>query len=234
MQRCNFLSCTGVEVGDGGIPTISTCGAALDVDNAAACLMADGLVRCPKAVDVRCPARLMAGIRQAGLTAGRGAPYVDFYPEILDDFVLILTHPWLRALATGGLGPDYCLLAIGVARTPLDRWCRAAVSPPETRCEKRLIGLVFDFCGMNGRGGRLAFMPGSHWLPGDPFAGRMRVPERWMDARAGRIRTLTLRPGDLVVRSPLTVCGGGETGARSETSCLRLVLGAPGGKASGC
>ena len=175
-------------------------------------------------------------IRTPGGALGRGPRryYVEIHPERLRGFAEVLTHPWFAGTCERVLGPDYQVIEVGFD-VPLpgafdQPWHRDFPSPPETREERRLTSLAFNFTTVDVTEdmGPFEVAPGTQWEPGTDWEHGMFPPKSEAPRYAALAQRKMPRMGDASVRSALTVHRG--TAHRSWRARPVLVLGvdAPG------
>ena len=198
----------------------------------------DGIIACRGAFDRSLIEELGADIdllfREAqarpggALNRGPNRFYVEVHPERLRGFVAIASHPWVVAVCSAVLGPDYRLVEVGFdvpgPGAMHQPWHRDFASPPETANGRRLSSLAFNLTTVDVTEdmGPFEIAPGTQWdlFGGDPMFPDASLWPRY-DARAERKLP---RMGDISARSALTIHRG--TANRSNRSRPVLVLGA--------
>jgi len=169
-------------------------------------------------------------LTQPGGALGRGPNryYVEIHPERLRGFVDIVTHPWVVAVCTAILGPDYRIVEAGfdvpgpgALHQP---WHRDFPSPEATLKGRRLNSLAFNITTVDVTEdmGPFEIAPGTQWdtlAGGDPmFPAR----DLWSRYEALAQRKLA-KMGDISARSALTIHRG--TANQSDKSRPVFVLG---------
>ena len=169
-------------------------------------------------------------LTQPGGALGRGPNryYVEIHPERLRGFVDIVTHPWVVAVCTAILGPDYRIVEAGfdvpgpgALHQP---WHRDFPSPEATLKGRRLNSLAFNITTVDVTEdmGPFEIAPGTQWdtlADGDPmFPAR----DLWPRYEALAQRKLA-KMGDISARSALTIHRG--TANQSDKSRPVFVLG---------
>ncbi len=170
-------------------------------------------------------ARLQPG---GALERGPNRYYVEIHPERLRGFVDIASHPWVVAVCTAVLGPDYRIVEAGfdvpgpgAMKQP---WHRDFPAPPATLIGRRLNSLAFNITTVDvtEEMGPLEIAPGTQWDDlgdGDPM---FPPPTAYPRYEARRERKLPLA-GDMSARSALTIHRG--TANRSDRARPVFVLG---------
>jgi hypothetical protein len=163
-----------------------------------------------------------------GGAVGRGPNrfYVEIHPQQFRGFVDLVTHPWLCALCTRVLGPDWKAVELGFdipfpgARA--QPWHRDFPSTRETYEDHRMTSLAFNLTAVDTTEemGPLEIAEGTQWEAGLHFAEGMFPPP----SEAGRYASLAVRKlprmGDISGRSALTV----HRGTANESAAARPVL----------
>ncbi len=175
-------------------------------------------------------------IQRPGGAIGRGPRrwYVELHPEALRGFATLATHPWVTAMATEILGPEYQIVEVGFD-TPFQGakhqpWHRDFASPPETFRDRRITSLAFNVTGVDVTSdmGPFEVAPGTQWDDGRDWNHEMFPPEAIWGRFAERGVRKYPQMGDISCRSALTVHRG--TAHPSPIARPVLVLGfdAPG------
>jgi hypothetical protein len=165
------------------------------------------------------------------LNRGPNRFYVEVHPERIRGFVDIATHPWVVAVCSAVLGPDYRIVAAGLhvpgpgaANQP---WHRDFATPEATAVGRRLNSLAFNMTTVDvtEEMGPLEIAPGTQW---DDLTGRCDPSGMFPDkALYPRYEALAQRKlpamGDISARSALTIHRG--TANRSNLSRPVFVLG---------
>lgn len=166
-----------------------------------------------------------------GGAVGRGPNrfYVEVHPERIRGFVNLATHPWVKAVSTSILGPDYKIVEIGFdvpgPGAMNQPWHRDFPSPPETLNGRRLNSLAFNLTGVDTYEdmGPFEIAPGTQWDEPEGFEHEMFPPESLYPRYEERAQRKMPRMGDISVRSALTIHRG--TANHSQKSRPVLVLG---------
>jgi hypothetical protein len=175
--------------------------------------------------------------RQPGGALARGPNryYVEIHPERLRSFLDIVTHPWVVAVCTAVLGPDYKVVEVGFdvpgPGAMHQPWHRDFPAPPETLVGRRLNSLAFNMTTVDVTEdmGPFEIAPGTQWddlAGGDPM---FPPPASW-PRYAARAQRKLAQMGDISARSALTIHRG--TANQSDKSRPVFVLGvdAPDGR----
>jgi hypothetical protein len=170
-------------------------------------------------------------IDRPGGAVGRGPHryYVEIHPEQLGGFVELVTHPWVTAVCTAVLGPQYEIVELGFdipfAGAVYQPWHRDFPMPEVTRTEGRLDSLAFNLTGVDTTDdmGPFEIAVGTQFDEEPDFEHGMFPPK----SRYGRYQERAVRKypqrGDISARSALTIHRGTEN--RSSLSRPVLVLG---------
>ena len=165
------------------------------------------------------------------LNRGPNRFYVEVHPERIRGFVDLVTHPWVVAVCSAVLGPDYKIVEAGfdvpgpgAANQP---WHRDFATPEATSRGRRLNSLAFNMTTVDVTEdmGPLEISPGTQW---DDITGRCDASGMFPDkALYPRYEDLAQRKlpsmGDISARSALTIHRG--TANRSNLSRPVFVLG---------
>lgn len=172
---------------------------------------------------------LEAQARPGGaLNRGPNRFYVEVHPERLRGFAEIAAHPWVVAVCSAVLGPEYRLVEVGFdvpgPGAMHQPWHRDFASPPETVQGRRLSSLAFNLTTVDvtEEMGPFEIAPGTQW---DLYEGDPMFPDQslWPRYEALAQRKLP-QMGDISARSALTIHRG--TANRSNVSRPVLVVGA--------
>ena len=94
-------------------------------------------------------------IQRPGGAVGRGPRrwYVEIHPQAFGGFADLCAHPWVTAMCSAALGPEYRIVEIGFD-TPFEGamnqpWHRDFPSPPETWRDRRITSLAFNLTGVD-------------------------------------------------------------------------------------
>jgi hypothetical protein len=177
-------------------------------------------------------------IQRPNGTVGRGPRrwYVEVHPEQMRGFVDLVTHPWVTALSTAVLGPDYKVVEIGFDvpfQGAKDQpWHRDFPSPPPTVKERRLTSLAFNVTGVDVTEdmGPFEIAPGTHWDDGSTWNHEMFPPKTTYERYASLGVRKFPRMGDMSARTGLTIHRGTQHG--SPIARPVLVLGVVAGDAA--
>ena len=182
-------------------------------------LYGDGIIACQRAFSREWAAQLGRDIdmlfaearsRPGGaLERGPNRFYVEIHPERISGFADLIAHPWVVAVCSAVLGPDYRIVEAGfdipgpgAMKQP---WHRDFASPPATLVERRLNSLAFNLTTVDVREdmGPLEIAPGTQWdtWEGDPM---FPPPPTWERYEQRRVRKMP-QMGDISARSALTV-----------------------------
>ena len=182
-------------------------------------LYGDGIIACPGAFSREWVRQLGQDIatlfaearsRPGGaLERGPNRFYVEIHPERLSGFADIISHPWVRAVCSAVLGPQYCIVEVGfdipgpgAMKQP---WHRDFAAPPATLAGRRLDSLAFNITTVDVRDdmGPLEIAPGTQWdnWAGDPM---FPPPPSWERYEQRRVRKMP-QMGDISARSALTI-----------------------------
>ncbi|HEX8601466.1 MAG TPA: phytanoyl-CoA dioxygenase family protein [Pseudoduganella sp.] len=162
------------------------------------------------------------------LPRGPNRFYVEIHPERLRGFADIVTHPWVVAVCTAILGPDYKVVEAGfdvpgpgALHQP---WHRDFPSPAATLTGRRLNSLAFNITTVDVTEdmGPFEIALGTQW--DDLAGGNPMFPEQelWPRYEARAQRKLA-KIGDISARSALTIHRG--TANQSDKSRPVFVLG---------
>ena len=171
---------------------------------------------------------LEAQARPGGaLNRGPNRFYVEVHPERLRGFAEIAAHPWVVAVCSAVLGPEYRLVEVGFdvpgPGAMHQPWHRDFASPPETVQGRRLSSLAFNLTTVDvtEEMGPFEIAPGTQW---DLYEGGPMFPDQslWPRYEALAQRKLP-QMGDISARSALTIHRG--TANQSNRSRPVLVLG---------
>ncbi|NNG21505.1 phytanoyl-CoA dioxygenase family protein [Telluria aromaticivorans] len=162
------------------------------------------------------------------LNRGPNRFYVEVHPERLRGFVAIASHPWVVAVCSAVLGPDYRLVEVGFdvpgPGAMHQPWHRDFASPPETARGRRLSSLAFNITTVDVTEdmGPFEIAPGTQW---DLFGGDPMFPDPSLWPRYDALAERKMpKMGDISARSALTIHRG--TANQSNRSRPVLVVGA--------
>jgi hypothetical protein len=171
-------------------------------------------------------------LSRPGGAVGRGPKryYVEIHPERLRGFVDLVSHPWVVAVCTAVLGPDYKIVEIGFdvpgPGAMTQPWHRDFPSPPETLTGRRINSLAFNLTAVDvfEDMGPFEIAPGTQWDEPTGFEHEMFPPKSLYGRYEARAQRKMPKMGDISARSALTIHRG--TGNQSNKSRPVLVLGA--------
>jgi hypothetical protein len=166
-----------------------------------------------------------------GGALGRGPNryYVEVHPQRLRGFVDIVTHPWVAAVCSSVLGPDYRIVEAGfdvpgpgAANQP---WHRDFPAPPETVAGRRLNSLAFNLTTVDvtDEMGPFEIAPGTQWDDLSGCDNEMFPPKSLYDRYEQRAQRKLPKMGDISARSALTIHRG--TANRSDQPRPVFVVG---------
>jgi ectoine hydroxylase-related dioxygenase (phytanoyl-CoA dioxygenase family) len=221
--------------------------ARIDYDTAAIMggIYGDGIIACKGAFSADWVARLKQDIEflfaearqrpHGALERGPNRFYVEVHPERLSGFVDLASHPWVVAVCTAVLGPDYKIVEAGFdipfPGAMHQPWHRDFPSPPETLAGRRLNSLAFNITTVDVTEeiGPFEIAPGTQW--DDLAGGDLMFPDKALYPRyQARAQRKLPKVGDISARSALAIHRG--TANRSTQSRPVFVLGvdAPDGR----
>ena len=207
-------------------------------------LTTDGIIGLQQALTPEWADRLgedvMAAFEEArsreGGAVGRGPQrwYVEVHPEQIRGFADLASHPWIVAIATEVLGPDYEIVEVGFdipfAGAMDQPWHRDFPMPEETRRERRLTSLAINVTCVDTTDamGPFEIAPGTQWDDSPEFDHGMFPPRSHYPRYVERAVRKYPQRGDISIRSALTIHRGTQN--RSELARPVLVFGldAPG------
>ena len=162
------------------------------------------------------------------LARGPSRYYVEIHPEKLSGFADIISHPWVVAVCTAVLGPDYKIVEVGfdvpgpgAMKQP---WHRDFPSPEATLVGRRLNSLAFNITTVDvtEEMGPFEIAPGTQW--DDLTGGDLMFPgPELTDRYEARAQRKLAKMGDISARSALTIHRG--TANQSQKSRPVFVLG---------
>lgn len=167
---------------------------------------------------------------------GRGPNryYVEIHPEQIRGFVDLATHPWIDAVSSAVLGPDYRIVEVGFdvpgPGAMNQPWHRDFPMPAFTRDERRLDSLAINVTTVDTEPdmGPFEIAPGTQFDPGDDFEhGMFPPPERYPRYEERAERKFAQR-GDISIRSALTIHRGTVHRSPKDRPVLVLGVDAPG------
>lgn len=200
-------------------------------------LYGDGFITCRGAFEREWVRQLGADIEElfkeamarpgGALARGPNRYYVEIHPEKLSGFADIIGHPWVVAVCTAVLGPDYKIIEAGfdvpgpgAMKQP---WHRDFPAPLETTRGRRLNSLAFNITTVDVTEdmGPFEIAPGTQW---DTWEGDKMFPPPPLHGRYEALAQRKLaKMGDISARSALTIHRG--TANRSALARPVFVLG---------
>jgi hypothetical protein len=204
-----------------------------------------GVVGLPGAFDPQWVDQLDEDVRRAFAEArgrpngaiGRGPDryYVEIHPEQIRGFVELATHPWIDAVCTAVLGPDYQIVEVGFdvpgPGAMNQPWHRDFPMPPITRDERVLDSLAINVTTVDTEPdmGPFEIAPGTQFDPGDSFDHGMFPPKDLYARYEQRAERKYPKRGDISIRSALTIHRGTANHSQKSRPVLVLGVDAPGG-----
>ena len=159
--------------------------------------------------------------------------YIEVHPEDFRSFAQIASHPWIDAMCTQVLGPDYKFVEVGFdvpfQGAQNQPWHRDFRSPEVTWRDRRITSLAFNLTGVDVTEdmGPFEIAPGTQWEPGQDWKHGMFPPkEEWPRYAALGQRRYPKR-GDVSCRTALTIHRG--TAHASATARPVMILGVVAG-----
>lgn len=166
-----------------------------------------------------------------GGAVGRGPKryYVEIHPEDIRGFLDLVAHPWVTAVCSAILGPEYRIVEIGFdvpGPGAMDQpWHRDFPAPDETLVGRRLNSLAFNLTCVDvfEDMGPFEIAPGTQWDDPAEFEHGQFPPKHLYPRYEQRAQRKMPKMGDISARSALTIHRG--TANRSSKSRPVLVLG---------
>ena len=160
--------------------------------------------------------------------------YVEIHPQEFGGFVELTTHPWIVAMCSQALGPDYQIVEIGFD-TPFQGaknqpWHRDFPSPEATWRDRRITSLAFNLTGVDVTPdmGPFEVAPGTQFDDGRTWKHEM-FPDRSLWGRFDERATRKFpQMGDVSCRSALTMHRGTAHGSPISRPVMVLGVDAPG------
>lgn len=173
-------------------------------------------------------------LARPGGAVGRGPKryYVEIHPEDIRGFVDLVSHPWVVAVCSSVLGPEYRIVEIGFdvpGPGAMDQpWHRDFPAPDDTLVGRRLNSLAFNMTCVDVYEdmGPFEIAPGTQWDDPAEFEHEQFPPKHLYPRYEQRAQRKMPKMGDISARSALTIHRG--TANRSSKSRPVLVLGADG------
>ena len=175
-------------------------------------------------------------LARPGGAVGRGTNrhYVEIHPEDIRGFVELVSHPWLQAVCTAVLGPNYQVVEIGFdVPNPGARdqpWHRDFPATDQTLVERRLNSLAFNLTTVDVEPdmGPFDIAPGTQWDDPSEYDHGMFPPTSLYERYQARSQLKMPRMGDVSVRSALTIHRGTANHSNKPRPVLVLGVDAPG------
>lgn len=175
-------------------------------------------------------------LKRPGGAVGRGPKrhYVEIHPEDIRGFVDLVSHPWVVAVCTAVLGPDYKVVEIGfdvpnpgAVNQP---WHRDFPAPEDTLRGRRLNSLAFNLTTVDvfEDMGPFEIAPGTQWDEPTGFEHEMFPPKSFYPRYEARAERKMPKMGDISVRSALTIHRGTANHSSKARPVLVLGVDAPG------
>ncbi|SNY47214.1 phytanoyl-CoA dioxygenase family protein [Paractinoplanes atraurantiacus] len=172
-----------------------------------------------------------------GGAVGRGPKrwYVEIHPEQLRGFAELAGHPWVDAVCTAVLGPDYRIVELGfdipfpgAVNQP---WHRDFPMPEVTRREGRLDSLAFNLTAVDTTDemGPFEIAPGTQFDDEPDFGHAMFPPKSHYERYNGLAVRKYPQRGDISARSALTIHRGTKNHSQLPRPVLVLGVDAPDG-----
>mgnify|MGYP000025760171 CR=1 FL=1 len=175
-------------------------------------------------------------LNRPGGTVGRGTNrhYVEIHPEDIRGFVDLVSHPWMVAVCSAVLGPDYRIVEIGFdVPNPGARdqpWHRDFRVTDEMLVGRRLNSLAFNLTTVDVEEdmGPFEIAPGTQWDDPSSFDHGMFPPTTLYERYERLAQRKMPKMGDVSVRSALTVHRGTDNTSQKARPVLVLGVDAPG------
>jgi len=175
-------------------------------------------------------------LARPGGAVGRGTNrhYVEIHPEDIRGFVDLVSHPWVQAVCTAVLGPNYQIVEIGFdVPNPGARdqpWHRDFPATDQTLVERRLNSLAFNLTTVDVEPdmGPFDIAPGTQWDDPSEYDHGMFPPTSLYERYQARSQLKMPRMGDVSVRSALTIHRGTANHSDKPRPVLVLGVDAPG------
>jgi hypothetical protein len=225
-------------------PERPTAAPAHDVAKIMGALYGDGIIGLPGAFTPEWAQQLREdldllfeeGRARPGALVERGPHryYAEIHPERLRGFAELAAHPWVVAVCSAVLGPDYRIIELGFdvpcPGAELQPWHRDFPSPEATLRGRRLDSLAFNATGVDVTDelGPFEIAPGTQWDEPDGFADDMFPPAALFPRYQARAVRKYPRMGDLSARSALTIHRGTANRSNRQRPVLVLGVDAPG------
>jgi hypothetical protein len=177
-----------------------------------------------------------SAIQRPGGAVGRGPRrwYVEVHPQQISGFIELVSHPWVSALCSEVLGPEYEIVELGFdvpfQGAKYQPWHRDFPSPVETFEQHRLTSLAFNLTAVDVTEdmGPFEVALGTQYDDGRSWKHEMFPAESLWPAFAKRAVRKYPRMGDISARSALTVHRGTAHPSPIARPVLVLGVDAPG------
>lgn len=174
-------------------------------------------------------------LKRPGGAVGRGPKrhYVEIHPEAIHGFVELCAHPWVVAVCTAVLGPEYKIVEIGFdvpnPGATLQPWHRDFPSPDATLNGRRLNSLAFNLTAVDvfEDMGPFEIALGTQWDEPTDFKEGMFPPEALYSRYEQRAVQKMPKMGDISARSALTIHRGTPNQSNKARPVLVLGVDAP-------
>jgi hypothetical protein len=203
-----------------------------------------GFVGLPRAFDIDWVDELNTDVLRAfdearsrpngALGRGPNRYYVEIHPEQIRGFLDLATHPWIDAVCTTVLGPEYRIVEVGFdvpgPGAMNQPWHRDFPMPPVTREQGRLDSLAINVTTVDTEPdmGPFEIASGTHFDPGDDFEHGMFPPTARYPQYEARAERRFPQRGDISIRSALTIHRGTQHRSPKQRPVLVLGVDAPG------
>ncbi len=175
-------------------------------------------------------------LARPGGAVGRGTNrhYVEIHPEDIRGFVELVSHPWVVAVCSAVLGPQYQIVEIGFdVPNPGARdqpWHRDFPVTETTLVERRLNSLAFNLTTVDVEPdmGPFEIAPGTQWDDPSEYDHGMFPPTSLYGRYEARAQRKMPKMGDISVRSALTIHRGTANHSNKPRPVLVLGVDAPG------
>ncbi|WP_349263994.1 phytanoyl-CoA dioxygenase family protein [Longimicrobium sp.] len=175
-------------------------------------------------------------LKRPGGAVGRGPKryYVEIHPEKIRGFVDLVTHPWVVAVCTAVLGPEYKIVEIGFdvpgPGAQDQPWHRDFPAPEDTLIGRRLNSLAFNVTTVDvfEDMGPFEIAPGTQWDTPEGFEHEMFPAKSLYPRYLERAQRKMPKMGDISARSALTIHRGTANLSQKSRPVLVLGVDAPG------
>ncbi len=159
--------------------------------------------------------------------------YAEIHPERIRGFAELASHPWVVAVCSAVLGPEYKIIEVGFdipgPGAELQPWHRDFPSPEATLRGRRLNSLAFNLTGVDVTDelGPFEIAPGTQWDEPDGFADGMFPAETLYPRYQARAQRKYAKMGDISARSALTIHRGTPNTSNQQRPVFVLGVDAP-------